>query len=174
MADTLAVFQASMDFFEQGLAEDALPAEPAEAMLAEPTMDDGRAAGSSASLRVDVTGNAALTFSSGGAGAEASSSSGGASGDSATGAHSKGPEWRPTSAISGKGGDRPPVNRPSFARRAHASSSGTSKPGVTGKENVHNKSATSPRSPPPPPPPRGPSGVASTPSRRAAPTRALA
>ena len=74
-----------MDFFEQGLAEDAPPAEPAEAMLTEPAMDDGRAAGTSASLCVDVTGNAALTFSSGGAGAEASSSSGGASGDSATG-----------------------------------------------------------------------------------------
>ncbi len=56
---------------------------------------------------------------------------------------------------------RPPA-RPSFTRRAHASSSGTSKPGVTGKEIVHNKSATSPASAKPAAaaPPRGPSGVA--------------
>ena len=73
---------------------------------------------SSASLRVDVTGNTALTFSSGGAGAEASSS------------------WPLATRLA-----------PSDAQRT--------------------------RSPPPPPPPRGPSGVASTPSRRAAPTPGL-
>ena len=71
-----------MAAFEQGLAEDVPRAEPAEEMLTEPAMNDNRAAGPS--LRVNVTGNTALTFSSGGAGAEASSSSGGASGDSAT------------------------------------------------------------------------------------------
>ena len=60
--------------------------------------------------------------------------------------HSKGQEWRSKSTIGNKGGDKPPVNRHSFIRRARAPSGGARKPGVTGKENVRNKSATSPAS----------------------------
>ena len=117
MADASAVFHASMDFFEQGLTEDAPPAEPAKAMLTEPTMDDGRAAGTSASLRVDVTGNAALTFSLGGAGAEASSSSRGASGDSATGAPRAGPASQVSRARRTCATKAPPPQEASRRRR---------------------------------------------------------
>jgi hypothetical protein len=60
--------------------------------------------------------------------------------------HSKGPEWRSKSTIGNKGGDKPPVNRHSFIRRARPPSNGNRKPGVTGKENVRAKSAASPAS----------------------------
>ena len=94
-----------MATFEQNLAEDAPRAEPAEEMLTKPAMNDGRVAGSPASLRVDVTGNTTLTFSSGGAGAEASSSSGGALGNSATGIK------RPRLEVAKTGAPRAPGGR---------------------------------------------------------------
>ena len=129
-----------MATFEQNLAEDAPRAEPAEEMLTKPAMNDGRVASSPASLRVDVTGNTTLTFSSGGAGAEASSSSGGALGNSATGIK------RPRLEVAKTGAPRAPGGRSFHPPPRPASSSGTCKPGATGREKAHNKSATSPAS----------------------------
>ncbi len=89
MVDSELILQvrAATTAFEQNLTEVVRRVVPAEGIRMKPTMHGDRTAGSPAFLRVSVasTGNNALSFSSGGAGAGASSSAGGASGDSATG-----------------------------------------------------------------------------------------